>query len=324
MGFDNTPPMASLNERTMAARLRFRHIEAFRAAMITGSITGAANKLHVTQPAVSHLMNEMEDILGFTLFDRRGGRITPKEDAEVFFTEIERCFLGLDHINDFALRMRSSSAKTIIVAAVPVLSVSLLPPAIKSYQETVAPDFFTINSRMGEQVVEWVNFQRVDIGLGLATQSIPGMVAEQIAAVRLVCAIPKDNPLSQKPVITAQDLARQPFISMAKAEGVQSMIDGALAENGVQPYYVAECALTVAACAMVEAGVGLTLVEPFVAQPIRLPNVVFRPFEPEITVDFYAYWLKAQTPHFPRAKFLEILKRVARDLNRLVTGPEDS
>ena len=54
-------------------KLRFRHVEAFKAVMLAGSITGAASTLHVTQSAVSHLISETEDLLGFPLFDLAPG-----------------------------------------------------------------------------------------------------------------------------------------------------------------------------------------------------------------------------------------------------------
>ena len=81
----------------MTVKLRFRHIEGFRAVMQTGTATGAASLLNVTQPAVSQLMTEMEGAVGFALFDRRGGRLVPTSHAALLFDEIERCFTGLDH-----------------------------------------------------------------------------------------------------------------------------------------------------------------------------------------------------------------------------------
>jgi DNA-binding transcriptional LysR family regulator len=297
----------------MSAKLRFRHVEAFRAAVITGSITGAALKLHVTQPAISHLMNEMEGILGFTLFDRRGGRVIPTANAELLFSEIERCFLGLDHINDFSVRIKRSGHRTVMVAAVPVVSIALLSRAVKKYQELVAPDFFSINSRISEQVVGWVSSQKVDIGFALAAEPVPGMHTEPIAEVRLLCAIPKTNRLAKKSTIAVTDLADQPFILMSKSEGVRPIVEKTFADHAVEPRYVAECPMTTAACAMVEAGVGITLVEPFAAYPLKLPNVVFKPFTPAIPIVFTAFWLKAQAPNFARARFVEIVKGVAHE-----------
>jgi DNA-binding transcriptional LysR family regulator len=298
----------------MSVRLRFRHVETFRAAMLTGSITGAAAKLHVTQPAVSHLINEMEGMLGFSLFDRRGGRVVPTSNGELLFFEIERCFLGLDHINDFAGRVKRAPRKTVMVAAVPVISVALLARAVKCYRETVAPDFFSINSRISEQVVGWVSSQKVDIGFALATEPVPGIHTEPIVEVRLLCALPKTHRLARKAEVSVEDLANEPFIAMSKSEGVRSLVEDLFSTHHVEPQYIAECPMTTAACAMVDAGVGLTLLEPFAASPLRLANVVFRPFVPAVPITFSAFWLKSQAPHFARDRLVEIVKDVARSV----------
>ncbi len=78
--------------------------------MLTGSVTGAATRLYVTQPAISHLIRDVEAILGFTLFDRRFGRLVPTARAELLFGEIERSFVSLDYLNDFSSRLRDGSA----------------------------------------------------------------------------------------------------------------------------------------------------------------------------------------------------------------------
>jgi len=280
--------------------------------MLTGSITGAAAKLHVTQPAVSHLINEMEGMLGFSLFDRRGGRVVPTTNGELLFSEIERCFLGLDHINDFAARRKRSARKTVMVAAVPVISVAILAKAVQQYQATVSGDFFSINSRISEQVVGWVSSQKVDIGFALATEPVPGIHTEPIVEVKLLCAVPRGHSLAHKAQVSVEDVANEPFIAMSKSEGVRPIVEDLFASHGVEPQYVAECPMTTAACAMVDAGIGLTLLEPFAAAPLRLTNVLFKPFVPALPITFNAFWLKSQTPHFARDRFVEIVKGVAR------------
>ncbi|OZI25132.1 hypothetical protein CAL19_06595 [Bordetella genomosp. 7] len=64
----------------MLARIQLRHLEAFHAVMVSGSITGAAHLLHVTQPAISATIKHFEQRLGFTLFRREGAalRLPPR------------------------------------------------------------------------------------------------------------------------------------------------------------------------------------------------------------------------------------------------------
>ncbi|MCC7273262.1 MAG: LysR family transcriptional regulator [Alphaproteobacteria bacterium] len=292
----------------MATNLRFRHIEAFRGVMISGTITGAAAMLNVTQPAVSHLVHEMEDMLGLPLFDRRSGRIVATANAERLYAEIERCFLGLDHINDFCARLRASVVQTIMVAAVPVVSLALLPQVIRAYHRRFAEHHFSVQSRITEDVIAWVTSQKVDIGFAVRKSKVPGVHAEPIGSFSALCAVPLDHPLAVRDVVTVHDLADQPFITMARSEGVRPAVEQVLAEHGVMPRLLVECPMVAAACAMVDAGVGLTLVDPFAAHFARHGRIAFRRFEPAVPIVFEAYWLESRKPTFPCDRVMELVK----------------
>ena len=69
----NTDHPSSINPKQLAA---------FRAVIVTGSVTGAGKILHVTQPAVTRLVKDLELQLGLTLFTRRAGRMTPTSHAQ--------------------------------------------------------------------------------------------------------------------------------------------------------------------------------------------------------------------------------------------------
>jgi DNA-binding transcriptional LysR family regulator len=295
-------------------KLRFRHVEAFKAVMLAGSVTGAASTLHVTQSAVSHLISETEDLLGFPLFDRRGGRVKPTVNADRLFAEIERCFLGLNHINEFAHRLPRSTGQTIIIAAVPVISLSILPSAIKFYREKIAEDFFTIHSRISEQVIGWVNSQKVDIGLANTVEAGPGICTETIARFDVVCALPSRHRLARKAAVDIDDLADEPFISLSSSEGIRPMVDSVFTSHGVKPRYVAECPMASAACAMVAAGIGIALVDPLAASTSHMKNVVFRAFRPAVPATFSAYWLASKDQHFRRGDFVKRLKLAASEI----------
>jgi DNA-binding transcriptional LysR family regulator len=65
----------------VGALVRHRQVEAFRSVMIAGSITEAANALHISQPSVRRLIGDLEASVGFKLFERKHGRIYPTAEA---------------------------------------------------------------------------------------------------------------------------------------------------------------------------------------------------------------------------------------------------
>jgi len=73
--------------------MRLRHIEVFNAVMVTGSFSGAARLINITQPAVSRTLKHAELQLGFPLFERTGGDSWPRPRRAVFFRWWKSCFL---------------------------------------------------------------------------------------------------------------------------------------------------------------------------------------------------------------------------------------
>ena len=77
--------------------INLRQLEAFRAVIITGSITGAASYLHVSQPAVSRLIADLEHSIGFALFERRNRRLHVKPEGEIFYRDRKSTRLNSSH-----------------------------------------------------------------------------------------------------------------------------------------------------------------------------------------------------------------------------------
>jgi DNA-binding transcriptional LysR family regulator len=88
-------------------RINARQVEAFRAVMVTGSMTSAAELLGVSQPAVSRLIRDFELAVTFRLFARRGNQIAPTPEAVSLLSEVERAFVGLARIAEHATAIRS-------------------------------------------------------------------------------------------------------------------------------------------------------------------------------------------------------------------------
>src|SRR5256885_14278482 len=90
--------------------MRLRHIEVFNAVMQTGSVSAAARLINITQPAVSRTLQHAELQLGFALFQRARGRLTPTNEALALFPHIEKLFEQLDEVQRLADNLRHGQA----------------------------------------------------------------------------------------------------------------------------------------------------------------------------------------------------------------------
>ena len=79
-------------------RLRLRQLEALHTVAEVGSITRAADELGISQPAVSRLLADLSDQLGFKIFQRRNNILVPTQEVRFLLPEIERLLARMDHI----------------------------------------------------------------------------------------------------------------------------------------------------------------------------------------------------------------------------------
>ena len=90
--------------------MNLRQIEMFRAIMVTGSISGAARLLSVSQPAISRLLAYTEDRLGIALFERVKGRVQPTPEARQLFVGVDQVHQEVTRVNELAEELRRGSA----------------------------------------------------------------------------------------------------------------------------------------------------------------------------------------------------------------------
>ncbi len=81
-------------------RLNLRQIEAFKAVIEHGTVSAAASVLHVSQPAISKLIANLEADAALRLFDRFKRRLTPTEPGIRLYAEVDRIFSGVQEVEN--------------------------------------------------------------------------------------------------------------------------------------------------------------------------------------------------------------------------------
>ena len=220
--------LASTSVAIMRQALNFRHVEVIHAVVLTGSATGAAERLHVTQPAVSNMLRDAQERVGFELFTRKAGRLVPSASTLALFEEIERSFTGLGEINGLAQRLRRQRGRRIVLACTPVFGAVVLPRMLASLRASSPELMFTAHSRSAEHVAALVSSQKADLGFGLTVPPMPGVQSEVLAELPMVCYLPPGHRLARKrKAVTAADLTNDPMISFSNHEGLDEIVANA-------------------------------------------------------------------------------------------------
>lgn len=260
-----------------------RQIEAFRAVMLTGGMTAAAEVMHVTQPAVSRLIRDLELDLKLELFRRRGNQIVPTPEAAALFDEVQRRFLALEQLRDVAAELSGSRSGSLRIASLPAMAMGFLPKCIAAFSAGRSNLAILLDGMPSHLVLERVINGQFDIGFAAVPAVRPSLRVQPVFA-RGVVVLPAGHRLAAKTVIDASDLRDERMIMLGRGSYLRHSIETAL--GGANPRWTTETPLSAIACAMVREGLGVTIVDPFSAASFDGFGVVVRPFEPALDVGF--------------------------------------
>ena len=264
------------------ANVTHRHIEIFHAVMTSGNLTAAAELLHTSQPTVSRELARFEKVIGLRLFERVRGRLHPTVQGLRLFEEVQRSWYGLDRIISAAEGLRQFRQGELSIACLPVFSQSLLPPLCQPFLQRYPDLSLNIIPQESPLLEEWLSAQRHDLGLTETHVTPAGTERIELLTLNEFCVLPAQHPLAARRVLTPQDFAGESYISLSRSDSYRQLLDALFHEQGVQRRMVMETHSAASVCAMVRAGVGLSVVNPLTALDYAASGVVIRRFSVEV------------------------------------------
>lgn len=260
-----------------------RQIEAFRAIMRAGTLTGAAGALGVSQPALSQLLLHAEDQLGFKLFQRQRGRLVPTPEAEQLLPEAERLHRDIEGFRRFALDLRRGQAGSVRLVCSAPPALSFLPLALDAFRKA-CPEVRLVSSVLPVDVLtEMLGRGEADLGVGMSDRPRPLVRTETIGQSEIVCVLPAGHRLAARKAVTAAELEGESIISYRADSLPGELLGRALAEEGVRVQPGIEIEVSVIALSFVQQGIGIALVDGLLPWD-GFSGLVVRPFRPQITL----------------------------------------
>lgn len=291
------------------AAISIREIEMFRVVMQEYSISAAARRLRVSQPAISKYVARLESRLGLPLFVRSGGRITPTPEAHSLFDQVDRVYHGLSDIERFMKDLGDLKRGNLVVACLPLLSLTIIPDTISRFllgRPDLSINLQTLDSR---RIVECVAARQVDLGIAFETPSPMGVVTESFMDLELFCALPPGHHLESKSQVEIADLEGQDLITFSNNDRSQFQLDALLDLHRVNARRRIQILWTSVAMELVMRGMGIAMIDKFTAR--RIPGGVerLRRFEPRLSFKLNLLWPKHWTASAVATEFARELRR---------------
>jgi DNA-binding transcriptional LysR family regulator len=262
--------------------LSLRQLETFRLFSRTRNVTETARLLRISQPAVSQTLKEVEEQVGFVLFNRIGGRTQLTAEALALMPDVERLLAQFSTLRGRAIELRDSKAGSLGVASVSTLYRDVLPSALASFRAEHEKVQLRVETLTSSEVVRQVRHDHADVGYVFLPIDEMGVAVQPLLSMRVFCAMRADHALADRAMVTAHDLRDQDVIVQNIQTPPGSVLHGVLDRDTACAARVIGTNMSTSALHMVRHGLGIALIHPLTLPLEDLSGVVCVPLDPPI------------------------------------------
>lgn len=238
----------------------------------------------MSQPAVSHAIKRAESQLGFRLFDRVNNRLMPTEEARILFEESEPLFAIHQGVKQKANDLREGRAGRLRLVATSDLSESLLPNILSRFTRQHPEVKIAFDTLRLDSALEAIERGVADLGFAIEPYPRPSLVYEPLVEIGMVCACPAGSALARRRVVTPKDLADERLIFARTTSRMNMLVEEAfrLAKARFAP--AIEVRFLNIAARLVQAGLGVAIIDELTVSSGLYSRLVIRPFKPRIGI----------------------------------------
>src|SRR6201996_3228078 len=274
-----------------------------------GTLTKAANTLHLTQSALSHQLKELERELDVEIFKRQGKRLHLSDQGYRFLRSSEKILAELKTLEEDITNYKNGRTGKLSISMQGYTAYHWLPGIIKYYKKQWPDINIQILSDATRRPLEYLMNGDLDIGI-IRTQMVNTKIRyEPIFEDRLTAVISKDHPLAQKDVIEITDFHNEELILPLYDPSYQDtpMIEALIQAQQVKPKTLHRIHYTDATIEMVNAGLGISVMADWIVEPfLSNRNIVAKPMHHSVARRAWFAATCKQTPAIQN--FLECLK----------------
>ncbi|MCS6781046.1 MAG: pca operon transcription factor PcaQ [Geminicoccaceae bacterium] len=222
---------------TLDPRIKIRHLQCFLEVARFGQVGRAAEQLHVTQPAVSKTLKELEQALKTRLFARtpRGLVLTPA--GERFHDHAATGIVALQQAVESVRQERALPETSLRIGALPTVAARLLPAAVEELVATRSDAVVDLVSGPNRFLLERLKSRELDLVVGRLADpdSMVGLAFEQLYSECMSVVVRPGHPLLVEPVPEPAAIARFPLLLPGERDITRPLVDRWLLANRVPP-----------------------------------------------------------------------------------------
>jgi LysR family carnitine catabolism transcriptional activator len=254
-----------------------RQLRAFSALARTASFTRAAADLHVSQPALTVQIRELESALGLKLVDRNTRRVHITAIGRELLPVFERVLGDIRAVAENARELAAGDRGTVQVAALPSLCSRLIPAAIARLGKSHPGITVRLQDTVAQRILASLKSEEADIGIASFGSLGKDFEVTPLIADRMVAVLPRRHVLAARSTLTMRELARHPLVLMDTQSSVRAHVEEALRDESTHATPAYEVTYMSTAVGLVQAGLGVAILPATALELGLAKDIVTRP-----------------------------------------------
>jgi len=259
-----------------------RQLQVFVTVAGTRSFAEAGTILHLSQPALSIAIKNLEDALGGKLLVRTTRSVMMTPEGESFYAGARQLLSDYDRCLEDVRNLFALRRGRLVIAAMPTFAGTLLPSILAEFQRRHPAINITVHDIVAEQVVDQVLKGRVELGITFDPGDIEGIAFQPLFLDHFVAVFPANHHLLQRRRLSWKALQGESFITLQRPSSIRKLVMDTLAEQGVAISPALEAHQLSVVGRMVADGLGISIIPAISANQMREMGAECRPIRPLI------------------------------------------
>lgn len=267
-----------------------RRLQVFHTVARMLSFTKAAEALHMTQPAVTFQVRQLEEYFNTRLFDRAHNRVTLTEAGRRVFDYAERIFDLYGEMEEAVQEMTGDLSGALTLGASTTIAEYMLPALLGDFKAQHPDVNIRLKVSNTEGIVSMVENNVIDLGVVEAPVSNKNLLVEVCRVDRLGVIVPPGHPLAGRASVTIGELGAYPFVGREEGSGTREVIMEYMAAQGMEKGELNVClelGSSEAIKGAVEAGMGVSILSrASLAKELALGGLAYVELDPPLERPF--------------------------------------
>ncbi|MFZ3154195.1 LysR family transcriptional regulator [Pseudomonas sp.] len=246
-----------------------KQLRAFLAVAQSLSFAQACERLHLSQPALSLAIKNLEESLGGPLLVRTTRRVGLTPEGELLLPIARRLLADWDNTEELLRQHFTLQLGKVAIAAMPSFAGNLLPMALKAFRDRYPKVNVAVHDVINEQVLEMLRNRRVELGIAFEPEALDGLDFIPFYTDRFVAVVPAGCSLAELPELSWAQLLKERFITLQRPSAVRLLLEESIAAQHGKLQVAFESHQLVTVGRMVAQGLGVSAVPSLCIQQMQ-------------------------------------------------------